>query len=95
MIKARKTNVEASWNDDRVDQALVINLANGTLPTDPKHLEVMFLFCTNNWRTYSGEKPQGDKLVSLSQSSLFNEASSMIYGNGCILYILWTFEHSS
>lgn len=67
MIRVRdnEQDVEASRQVDRATQALVPSCASGTLPTDPKHLNIMFVFCTNNWRTYSGEKPRGDKLVSI------------------------------
>lgn len=67
MIRAQDNDVEASRQVDRATQALVPTCAPGTLPTDPKHLDVMFVFCTNNWRTYSGEKPRGDKLVSVCE----------------------------
>jgi len=58
-------DVEALKQVDLATQALVPTCPPGALPTDSKHLENMFVFCTNNWRTYPGEKPKGDKLVSL------------------------------
>ncbi len=61
----REQDVEASRQVDLATQALVPTCPPGALPTDAKHLETMFVFCTNNWRTYCGEKPTGDKLVSL------------------------------
>ena len=73
MIRVRdnEQDIEASRQVDRATQALVPSCAPGTLPTDPKHLNAMFVFCTNNWRTYSGEKPKGDKLVSMRRTPFF------------------------
>lgn len=64
MIRVRDNDPEAARQVDSAVQRLVPACAPGTLPTDPKHLDVMFVLCTNNWRTYSGEKPKGDTLVS-------------------------------
>lgn len=66
MIRVGKgeNDIEASQHVERATQALVPYFAPGTLPTDPKHVEVMFVSSTNNWRTYAGEKPRGDRLVS-------------------------------
>lgn len=64
MIRVHERDLQATKQVDGATRALVpVSGALGKLPTDPKHLETMFIFCTNNWRTYSGEKPTGDKLV--------------------------------
>ncbi|CAN0071018.1 unnamed protein product [Ectocarpus sp. 4 AP-2014] len=59
-------DVEAWRQVDRATQALVPACEPGTLPTDPKHLDAMFVFATNNWRTHHGEKPTGNKLARIN-----------------------------
>lgn len=64
MIRVHDRGLQEKNHVDGATRALVqVSGAMGTLPTDPKQLETMFIFCTNNWRTYSGEKPTGEKLV--------------------------------
>lgn len=72
MIRVHDRNLEAARQVDAATQDLVPTCAPGTLPTDSKHLEAMFVFCTNNWRTYSGEKPTGKKLASIRKQVLSN-----------------------
>lgn len=64
MIGIRDRDQEAAERVENAAHALLPLPGDGSaLPTDPKHLETMFTFCTNNWRTFLGEKPTGDKLV--------------------------------
>lgn len=64
MIRVRDRDVQAVRQVDDATRALVPACSLGTLPSDPKHIDTLFSFCTNNWRTYRGKKPTGDKLVS-------------------------------
>lgn len=79
MIRVRDTDLEAARQVDDATQALVPTCAPGALPTDPKHLDALFVFCTSNWRTYAGEKPTGEKLVSLQRSDAMQRRAQ---GNG-------------
>lgn len=64
MISIRDRDQEATERVENAAHALLPLSGHGSaLPTDPKHLETMFTFCTTNWRTFLGEKPSGDKLV--------------------------------
>lgn len=75
MIRVRDKDLEAVRQVDRAAQALVPACAPGALPTDPKHLDAMFAFCTSNWRAYAGEKPSGKKLVSASPNSSYRNVA--------------------
>lgn len=80
MIRVHDRNLEAARHVDEATHALVPETgAPETLPTDPKHLETMFVFCSNNWRTYTGDKPTGDKLVRAVHSS--NMPSTCSFSN--------------
>lgn len=64
MSHPQDRDVAAARKVDLATRTLVPTCEPGSLPSDPKYLETMFIFCTNNWRTYPGERPSGRELVS-------------------------------
>lgn len=78
MIRVHDRDLEAARQVDAATQALVPALTPGTLPSDPKHLDTMFVFCTANWRAYPGEKPTGNKLVREPTASVSDRSTPVL-----------------